>query len=166
MSGELPAWTRGKLRIDAAVMAQIEADALACYPNEACGFVMGPSTEAPLLDEMKSEPNEADKWHARDPITFPRTARTYFKINELRASRLFESQEKLGRPVKVIYHSHCDAGAYFSAEDAYTFAVDGNLTWPVAFIVVSVVQGHVAERKLWVHATGTNGFVESPLEIG
>lgn len=165
MSGELPAWTRGALRIPAAVMAQIEADALACYPNEACGFVMGPAEAAPELDEMKSEPNEADKWHARDPITFPRTARTYFKINELRASRLFDAHAAQGRPIKVIYHSHCDAGAYFSAEDAYTFAVDGNLTWPVAFIVVSVMEGKVADRKLWVHAPGTNGFTESTLEV-
>ena len=165
MSGELPAWTRGELAIDASAMAAIEADALACYPNEACGFVMGPAADATKLDEAKSEPNEADKWHARDPETFPRTARTYFKINELRASRLFESQEAAGRPVKVIYHSHCDAGAYFSAEDAYTFAVDGQLTWPVAFIVVSVMNGELADRKLWIHAPGTNGFVESTLRI-
>lgn len=165
MSGELPSWTRGNLVIDAEVLAAIEADALACYPNEACGFVMGPTADAAKLDEAKSEPNEADKWHARDPITFPRTARTYFKINELRASRLFEAQEKLGRPIKVIYHSHCDAGAYFSAEDAYTFAVDGNLTWPVAFIVVSIQQGRVADRRLWVHTPGTNGFEESDLQV-
>jgi len=165
MSGDLPAWTRGSLSIDGAVLAAIEADAIACYPNEACGFVMGPVDDIAALDEAKSEPNEADKWHARDPITFPRTARTYFKINELRASRLFDSQAAAGRPVKVIYHSHCDAGAYFSAEDAYTFSVDGQLTWPVAFIVVSVVDGAIADRKLWIHASGTDGFVESTLTL-
>ncbi len=165
MSGELPIWTRGDLIIDAEVMSRIEADALACYPNESCGFVMGPADEPARLDEMRSEPNEADKWHARDPVTFPRTARTYFKINELRASRLFDAQTAAGRPVKVIYHSHCDAGAYFSAEDAYTFSVDGNLTWPCAFIVVSVMDGKVADRKLWVHTTGTDGFHESTLTV-
>lgn len=165
MSGELPAWTRGDLRIDAATLAAIEADALACYPNEACGFVMGPADVVATLDEARSEPNEADKWHARDPETFPRTARTYFKINELRASRLFDAQLASGRPVKVIYHSHCDAGAYFSAEDAYTFAVDHQLTWPVAFIVVSVMDGVVRDRKLWIHAPGTNDFVESSLTV-
>jgi len=165
MSGELPAWTRGALTIEAATLSAIEADALACYPNEACGFVFGPADEPLALDEAKSEPNEADKWHARDPLTFPRTARTYFKINELRASRLFDAQQASGRPVKVIYHSHCDAGAYFSAEDAYTFAVDHQLTWPVAFIVVSVMSGAIADRKLWIHAPGTNDFVESTLEV-
>lgn len=165
MSGDLPAWTKGELTIDRAVMEQIEADALACYPNESCGFAMGPASDPSVLDEMKSEPNEADKWHARDPETFPRTARTYFKINELRASRLFDAQAVAGRPVKVIYHSHCDVGAYFSQEDAYTFSVDGNLTWPCAFIVVSVVQGVVKDRKLWVHTPGTNDFHESSLTL-
>jgi proteasome lid subunit RPN8/RPN11 len=165
MSGERPGWVDGDLVIDAAVMQQIEADAVACYPNEACGFAMGPDADAKVIDEMRSEPNEADKWHARDPITFPRTAKTYFKINELRASRLFEAQEKAGRPVKVIYHSHCDVGAYFSPEDAYTFAVDGQLTWPCAFVVVSVVEGVVVDRKLWVHTLGTNGFHESTINV-
>lgn len=165
MSGEQPAWTRGDLVIDRRVMEQIEADAIACYPSEACGFAMGPAGDVPVLDEMKSEPNEADKWHARDPITFPRTAKTYFKINELRASRFFESQASSDRPVKVIYHSHCDVGAYFSPEDAYTFAVDGQLTWPCAFIVVSVVAGVVKDRKLWVHTPGTNDFHESALAL-
>lgn len=165
MSGEQPAWVSGDLVFEADVMAAIEADAVACYPNEACGFAMGPASSASMVDEMRAEPNEADKWHARDPITFPRTARTYFKINELRASRLFESQEATGRPVKVIYHSHCDVGAYFSPEDAYTFAVDGNLTWPCAFVVVSVVNGVVADKKLWVHTPGTNAFHESTFSV-
>ena len=67
--------------------------------------------------------------------------------------------------MKVIYHSHCDAGAYFSAEDSATFASDGQLMWPCAFIVVSVMKGRVAERKLWVHTPGTNGFEESALAV-
>jgi proteasome lid subunit RPN8/RPN11 len=98
-------------------------------------------------------------------VTFPRTSREYFKINELRAARAFESAEKAGEPIKVIYHSHCDAGAYFSAEDAATFASDNVLMWPCAFIVVSVQGGKVAETKLWVHKPGTNDFRESTLHI-
>jgi hypothetical protein len=37
--------------------------------------------------------------------------------------------------------------------------------WPCAFIVVSVVEHEVRERRLWVHREGTNDFVESTLEI-
>ena len=35
--------------------------------------------------------------------------------------------------------------------------------WPCAFIVTSVMQGRVADTKLWVHVPGTNDFRESTL---
>ena len=164
MSGDL-AWIRGDLRIKADVLREIEQHALTTFPKECCGFLVGPSDDIPLLDEAIAEVNEADKYHAIDPETFPRTAETYFKINELRASRTFDRGAKSGRPVKVIYHSHCNAGPYFSAEDAATFARDNTLMWPCAFVVVSVVDGALAGRKLWVHAEGTNEFKESSLEV-
>ena len=164
MSGERP-WIRGELVIAADVLAQIHAHALEGYPSESCGFVCGPAVEPGKLDAAIRQENEADKYHKLDPQTFPRTSRTYFKINEMRAARAFDDGDKSGRPIKVIYHSHCDAGAYFSAEDAATFASDGLLMWPAAFIVVSVMAGAVADTKLWVHVPGTNDFVESRLTV-
>jgi proteasome lid subunit RPN8/RPN11 len=164
MSGERP-WISGDLTITAAVMADIEAHALATYPSECCGFVSGPASEPSLLDASVREENEADKYHRLDPETFPRTSRTYFKINELRAAKAFDAGDQSGRPIKVIYHSHCDAGAYFSQEDAATFAAGGQLMWPCAFIVVSVQNSQLVERKLWVHVPGTNDFRESTLTI-
>jgi proteasome lid subunit RPN8/RPN11 len=165
MSGESFPWIAGDLRIDKDVMDEIEQHALECYPSESCGFVFGPATEPSLLDALQREENEADKYHKLDPVTFPRTSNTYFKINELRAARTFEQGQAEGRPVKVIYHSHCDAGAYFSQEDAATFANGGQLMWPCAYIVVSIMDGKVAERRLWVHEPGTNDFKESTLTI-
>jgi proteasome lid subunit RPN8/RPN11 len=165
MSGESSPWISGDLEIEKFVMDTIERDALECYPSECCGFVFGPADQPALLDAVQREENEADKYHELDPVTFPRTSNTYFKINELRAARTFEQGHDAGRPVKVIYHSHCDAGAYFSDEDAATFANDGQLMWPCAYIVVSVMNGEVAERRLWVHEPGTNGFRESTLTI-
>ncbi|MEM7136855.1 MAG: Mov34/MPN/PAD-1 family protein [Myxococcota bacterium] len=165
MSGEQRPWISGDLEIDKAVLDEIEAHALECYPSESCGFVFGPADDSRRLDAMRREENEADKYHKLDPETFPRTSKMYFKINELRAARTFEEGDEAGRPVKVIYHSHCDAGAYFSEEDAATFARDGQLMWPCAYIVVSVMQGELAERRLWVHVPGTNDFQESTLTI-
>jgi [CysO sulfur-carrier protein]-S-L-cysteine hydrolase len=162
MSGE---WIAGKLRITRSVMDAIEAHALECYPSESCGFAFGPAGDPLLVDGAIRETNEADKYHALDPEQFPRTSHTYFKINELRAHRTFEKHDEDGAPIKVIYHSHCDAGAYFSAEDTATFSHDGILMWPCAFIVVSVIEGRVVDRKLWVHAAGTDSFAESSLEI-
>ncbi|MGB5367269.1 MAG: Mov34/MPN/PAD-1 family protein [Polyangiales bacterium] len=165
MSGESFPWISGDLEIDKSVMDEIEQHALECYPSESCGFVFGPAEEPALLDELQREENEADKYHKLDPVTFPRTSKMYFKINELRAARTFEQGHIDGRPVKVIYHSHCDAGAYFSDEDAATFANNGELMWPCAYIVVSVMNGKLTERRLWVHVPGTNGFRESTLRI-
>ena len=164
MSGERP-WIEGNLTIDAAVMAELEAHALSTYPSECCGFVSGPAAEPALLTASVREQNEADKYHKLDPVTFPRTSRTYFKINELRAAKAFDAGDKSGAPIKVIYHSHCDAGAYFSQEDAATFASDRLLMWPCAFIVVSVQSGQIAEKKLWVHVPDSNDFRESTLTI-
>lgn len=164
MSGDKP-WIAGRLTIDSKVMSELEAHALEAYPSECCGFVSGPADQPALLDAYQRAENEADKFHKLDPETFPRTSRTYFKINELRAAKAFDAGEKSGRPIKVIYHSHCDAGAYFSAEDAATFASDNQLMWPCAFIVVSVQEGRIAERKLWVHVPGTNDFRESQLAL-
>lgn len=164
MSGEHP-WIVGDLEIRASVLDELRAEALTRYPSEACGFVLGPAGEPALLDEAILEVNEADKYHRLDPEIFPRTSETYFKLNEMRAARRFQEGEASGRPVKVIFHSHCDAGAYFSEEDAYTFASEGQLTWPCAFIVVSVMKGEIAGEKLWVHVPGTNGFRESSLRV-
>lgn len=164
MSGD-KLWVSGNLTITASVLADIEAHAAESYPNESCGFLSGPKSSPLLINTAWRETNEADKYHALDPERFPRTAQTYFKINELRASRRFEEGEKSDQPVKAIYHSHCDAGAYFSAEDAATFASEGQLMWPCAFVVVSVLQGQVVDRKLWIHVPGTNTFAESTLQV-
>jgi proteasome lid subunit RPN8/RPN11 len=165
MSGDARSWIQGDLQLPATVMQELHQHALECYPSECCGFISGPAAEPKLLTQSAREPNEADKFHALDPETFPRTSRTYFKINELRAARAFEQGDKNGEPIKVIYHSHCDAGAYFSVEDAATFASESTLMWPCSFVVVSVLEGRVADTKLWVHVPGTNEFRESKLSV-
>ena len=166
MSGDASrAWIKGELVIDRAVLEGIHAHALESYPSECCGFASGPIDDVRTVNAAVREVNEADKYHKVDPIAFPRTSTTYFKINALRAGKAFEQGDKSGQPIKVIYHSHCDAGAYFSQEDAATFACDQILTWQCAFIVVSVVKGRVLDTKLWVHVPGTNDFAESSLTI-
>jgi [CysO sulfur-carrier protein]-S-L-cysteine hydrolase len=165
MSGEPAPWIQGELVIERRVLEDIHAHAIESFPSECCGFVSGPNGEALLLDKSSRQENEADKYHELDPVQFPRTSRMYFKMNEMRAVRAFEQGKKSGQPIKVIYHSHCDAGAYFSAEDAATFALDGQLTWDCAFIVVSVMQGQLADTKLWVHVPETNQFRESSLTV-
>jgi len=164
MSGERP-WVSGNLVIARQVLDEIHAHALEGYPSESCGFASGPAGDPLRVDASVRQENEADKFHELDPATFPRTSRTYFKINELRAAKAFDGGDASGQPIKVIYHSHCDAGAYFSKEDSSTFASEGMLMWPCAFVVVSVMQGKIADTKLWVHVPDSDEFRESTLTV-
>ena len=166
MSGEQrQPWIEGELTIAREVLDAIEAHAIEAYPSECCGFLSGPAAEPALLDHAERADNEADKYHKLDPLTFPRTSRDYFKINELRAAKRFEAGAAQGQPIKVIYHSHPNVGAYFSAEDAATFASNDTLMWPCAFIVLASRADAVVDRKLWVHVPGTNEFRESTLTV-
>lgn len=165
------AWVRGGLRVKRRVLADVYAHALAEYPSEACGYLYGPAADASELAGAVREKNEADRYHALDPVTFPRTSRMYFKMNELRLGRAFDERERSAEPIKVIYHSHCDAGSYFSREDADTFASappDGGpkqLMWPTAFLVVSVVEGALAGHTLWAWSSDQQQFVEAALDV-
>lgn len=156
-------WLSGGLTFTEDVINAVIEDAITCYPDESCGFVAGPGSVPLHCDQVFREENEANKYNDLDPERFPRRGDTYFKINELRASRLFDSCADQGTPIKVIYHSHCDAGAYFSEEDAATFAHGGQLTWPVAFLVTSVEDGTFNDQKLWVF-NGTT-FVEANFSV-
>jgi [CysO sulfur-carrier protein]-S-L-cysteine hydrolase len=84
-----------------------------------------------------------------------------------------------GRPVKVLYHSHLDAGAYFSPTDAAVMsmgeppAVEGGPitmgpgpAYPLAFLVTSVRRGAIEEHRLFVWDGEARAFVAATFEIG
>ncbi|AKT39150.1 Mov34/MPN/PAD-1 family protein [Chondromyces crocatus] len=181
-----PPWTRGGLAISRAALQAVEADAIAAYlrDEEACGYLVGPSTEPLLVDEHVRMDNLANKLHALDPEQYFRTARSFFAFNEKRFDDAVRRGEAAGRPVKILYHSHLDAGAYFSPTDIAVMSggeppahEGGSITvgpgpaWPLAFLVTSVRKGeggasdapHVDEHRLffWDGAT----FAPSPFSI-
>jgi len=140
MSGEIPR----------AVLDAIYAHAREGYPEEVCGFIVGG-------DEARRCENRQNQLHAEDPVTFPRTAREAYNFGP---KDLFFLDKSLRGPrkVNIIYHSHVDVGAYFSAEDVRAAAPDGELTYPVDFLVVDVGVEGVRESKLFRFTDGT--FVE------
>jgi proteasome lid subunit RPN8/RPN11 len=90
----------------------IRAQAIEEYPHESCGVVLVREGERRLV-RCRNIQNEL---HGRDPLRHPRDARTAYYIDPadlLRIGRL----ESEGFAVAVIYHSHVDVGAYFSATD-------------------------------------------------
>lgn len=165
-------WIRGPIRVTREVMEAVRAHAKEAYPSECCGFMSGPASDPPRVDASERAVNEADRYHALDPEQFPRTSRDYFRLSNKDFNRARRAGREAARPVKVVYHSHCDsaregfvAGDYFSAEDAETFAREGRLWVPCAFVVVGVVAGRALGQRLWVHRAGTNDFEERALTI-
>jgi [CysO sulfur-carrier protein]-S-L-cysteine hydrolase len=159
-------WTRGGLRIPAAVMEEVERAAVAAYARdeEACGYLEGPATDPLFVDRAVELENLANKYHRADPEGHPRTGREYFKINALKFERALNEGEARERPVKVFFHSHLDCGAYFSAEDAasMTLGGTGGPSYDLAYLVTAVDQGKVSAHRLFVWDDPTKSFLEAP----
>ena len=173
-------WIQGGLSISKAVLAAVEADALAGYAKdeEACGYLRGPAADPLRCDEHVKMINVANKLHALDPEVYFRTGRTYFTFNEKKFQDAVTASEQAGTPVKVLYHSHLDAGAYFSPTDAAVMSMGeaptvegGPITmgtgpnWPLAFLVISVREGKIAEHRLFTWSAEARDFVASPFTL-
>ena len=110
--------------------------------------------------------NRANALHRLDPESYPRTGRTYFDIDSMKFEAAIRRGTAEGRPVKVLYHSHLDAGAYFSATDSEVAKMgQGEPPWDLAYLVTSVRAGRVDDRKLFVWDPGSGSFVESRFEV-
>jgi|SRR5579883_497144 len=129
------------------VLSEVYAHAKEGYPEEVCGLLLGPRDQ-PLVDEARRCENRQNALHAEDPARFPRDAHTAYNLG---ASDLFFLDRSLRgeRPVKVIYHSHVDVGAYFSAEDEAAATLDGELLYPVDYLVVDSQRDGARGAKLF-----------------
>jgi proteasome lid subunit RPN8/RPN11 len=148
-----------------AELEAIQGHARAEYPVECCGVVL---VRPGSVDERRLLPcrNIQDELHGRDPGRFPRTARTAYYIaheNLLEIGR----REAEGFEVRVIYHSHIDAGAYFSETDQRNAMVDGVPAYPTAtYVVVGVAEGRVSETRAHRWSSDAGRFEEVPLIVG
>ena len=66
----------------------------------------------------------------------------------------------------MIYHSHVDAGAYFSETDRRNAMVDGVPAYPqTTYVVVSVAGGRATDVRAHRFSSAANDFVEVPLDV-
>ncbi|MBI5481212.1 MAG: Mov34/MPN/PAD-1 family protein [Deltaproteobacteria bacterium] len=125
--------------VPAPLLRAVFAHAAAAYPRECCGLLLGPRHGA--LDEVRQCANAQDRYHEADAGTFPRDARSAFTlgVDDIRA--LAASLDG-PRPARVLYHSHVDAPARFSAEDERLALLGGEApAWPLLHLVVEVRAG-------------------------
>lgn len=106
------------------------------YPHESCGVVVARGEERRLV-RCRNVQNEL---HAKDPVGHPRDARTAYYIDPADVLRLCR-MESAGYAIRVIYHSHVEAGAYFSETDRSRALFDGQPIYPDAtYLVASVTR--------------------------
>jgi proteasome lid subunit RPN8/RPN11 len=171
MSGDRtnkPAWVRGNLTIPRALLDRVEAEASAAYgrDEESCGALVGPESDALVVSDILPMENRANKLHKLDPETYPRTGRMYFDLDPLKFERRVKEGKTNGLPVKVLYHSHLDVGAYFSDTDAAAAKMGGESpAYDLAYLVTSIRAGKVDDHKLFIWDEAKRAFVESPLLV-
>jgi len=131
------------------------------------GLLSGAAADPLAVDEVTPLLNRANKLHALDPETYPRTGRTYFLIDPLKFSKAVTAGKTNGRPVRVLYHSHLDVGAYFSETDAAAATMGGDKPSyeGLFYLVTSVRQGKVDDHKLFEWDYANKKFVERTMEI-
>ena len=149
--------------ISAQVLTEIYAHARETYPEECCGFLIGPR-DTMGVDEVRRCVNEQNRYHALNPEQFPRTARIAYYLGGKDLRFLMQSIET-PRPVKIIYHSHIDVGSYFSAEDiraALGREPDDTAEplYPVDHIVIDAQADHIGGAKLFRWDRSQRAFVQ------
>jgi proteasome lid subunit RPN8/RPN11 len=164
-----PASNASMPTLSAQVLAEIYAHARETYPEECCGFLIGPRDGAGV-DEVRRCVNEQNRYHALDPERFPRTARIAYYLGGRDLRFLMQSIET-PQPVKIIYHSHIDVGSYFSAEDiraALGREPDDTAEplYPVDHIVVDAQADHIAGAKLFQWDRSQRAFVQADAYTG
>lgn len=126
------------------VVARIAALCEADPAREVCGFVVRRGAQL----EVVPVPNVADRYHAVDPERFPRTSRESYLMDPKAQLSLQREIDAQGGEIVAVWHSHVEAGAYFSAKDRADAVVDGVQTVPGAeYLVLGLRGGRVVEAK-------------------
>ncbi|MGF1683119.1 Mov34/MPN/PAD-1 family protein [Photobacterium minamisatsumaniensis] len=126
--------------LDASIGVIIK-DCEAKYPEEACGYVYK-NGKVVICENIISQLNQLS------PDRYSRTTKNGYAFSQKDIIGLNKSLDT-DNPIVLIYHSHPDAGAYFSAEDQHKAVISGFPVYPVQHLVVSVIDGIAKDRKIF-----------------
>ncbi len=132
-----PAW------VPVRVLNEMRSHALETLPEECCGLLLGP--KADCFEQAHRCRNDMTLLHHDDPERHPRDGRHAFHMNEGDHAAILAKAEASGQGVTAVYHSHVEAGAYFSEVDQQ-FVRAPEFPYPDAMhFVVSLAGGVVRE---------------------
>ncbi|HYH97137.1 M67 family metallopeptidase [Hyalangium sp.] len=123
----------------------------ATYPQEGCGVILRAGPRGSW--RIRPLPNAYDRYHAADPVRFPRTSRTAYLFEPHEWLALNREADARGEQITCVFHSHVNGIADFSAEDRAQAMRAGQPLLPaVSYLVIAVVGGRAAEARLfrWV----------------
>jgi proteasome lid subunit RPN8/RPN11 len=146
--------------IPASILLEIIGHVESGYPHECCGVVLTRG-EGWRVRPMR---NAYDQYHAIDPSRFPRTSRTAYLFDPKEWLAVSSQADDRGEKIACVYHSHIDAGAYFSAEDRAMAAPDGEPLLPsTAYLVLAVDDGKTTAAKIYSWEQGDFGEATAQL---
>jgi proteasome lid subunit RPN8/RPN11 len=159
MSGDAGAAIAEAVVVPAELLAAIYAEARRAFPAECCGWLTAPKGKAGAATAIRPCANAQDA--GGDAAVTGRTAETAYVIDGddlLAFARAFDGPT----PPVVIYHSHPNGRAYFSATDravARSPWGDGP-AYPVQQLVVGLDAARVIEAAVFAWSDAAGDFVE------
>jgi proteasome lid subunit RPN8/RPN11 len=142
-----------------AIVAQGERE----FPFECCGFIIG---DGIAVEEVRPIANNQNAMHAKDPGAFPRDARTAFLMEPKEHLAVMNEVDDRKLELRVVYHSHPDHDAYFSATDrAQACSFDpAEPDYPdTVYIVLAIRAGKFARAAAFAWDSGKKEFAEIPI---
>ena len=143
---------------------QIVAQAEREFPFECCGFIIG----ADGIEEVRPIRNIQNEKHAEDPLRFTRDARTAFLMDPKDHLAVLNEVDRRKLSLRIVYHSHPDHDAYFSATDrAQACSFDpSEPDYPdTAYLVMSIRDAKFSRAAVFAWDTDRKEFTETELEV-
>ena len=140
------------LRITKAIVAQIQQEGVAAYPNECCGILIGTHVDAPgsrAVERIVPMPNTFD----------PQERYHRFTIDPLTLAKAEDNAAKQGKAVIGFYHSHPDHPARPSEYDR-THVPPWNY---YSHVIVAIEKSKPAAMTCWVFNEDTEQFDEQAI---
>jgi len=146
------------MNIPADILTEVFLHAREDYPNECCGWLIGPRDS----DSVSRVRRAVNAYQPSSHPTAPdRTAETAYVIDGADLIELNRTMDD-AEPPRVIYHSHPNGRAYFSDTDrrVATDPWGDGPVYPVRQLVVGIDAERVVEARLFDWDEEEMGFVE------
>ena len=141
---------RASVQITKAVVEAIKRHGREAYPDEGCGFLLGPDGTPRRIDEFRAATNiETEDRGMR------------YRVDPAETLRLTKELSGSGREILGFYHSHPDHPARPSVTD-----LDRGFTW-YTYVIVAVEKRRPVDLRAWnlEDRDGRRTFREVDIEL-